>query len=478
MTHDLRRTLLLFAVIIIEGYVVLATELLAIRQTVPYVGSGTDTVSIVIAAVLMPLAFGYYKGGSFRPERRDGKLMGVRARLIRNILVSLAILVPGLSYLTMNFFFYQLIGAGLTHRLILITIYCALFIVTPVYLLGQTIPLISNYFTKERLARITGRILFFSTMGSFAGAVFSTLVLMAFLGVQNTAVFNFILLALLVLLLAKRKASETAAIAIALAVAGIGLNAPPVMKSLNVVGNNQYNLVTVFDDPKGFRHMSLNHMASSKYRASDDRKHLYIEFLEDQLIEKIPADAPPKDVLVIGAGAFTFGLDDEINRYDYIDIDPQLKDLAENLVLERKLLPNKTFTPVEARAFLRATDKKWDIIVIDVFLGGVTIPEHLVTREFFQQLREHLNEGGVVAANFMMSANFSNALSRNMDATFRSVFPFVTRTVIHGDHKVWTDSDLNDVNAIYIYRQRPGDDRVSIYTDDKNAMFFDKPQKY
>src|SRR5690606_19117236 len=123
-------------------------------------------------------------------------------------------------------------------------------------------PLISNYFTKERLARITGRILFFSTMGSFAGAVFSTLVLMAFLGVQNTAVFNFILLALLVLLLAKRKASETAAIAIALAVAGIGLNAPPVMKSLNVVGNNQYNLVTVFDDPKGFRHMSLNHMAS------------------------------------------------------------------------------------------------------------------------------------------------------------------------------------------------------------------------
>ena len=49
---------ILLAAIAIEGYVVLAVELLAIRQLTPYVGNATDTVAIVIAAVLLPLAFG------------------------------------------------------------------------------------------------------------------------------------------------------------------------------------------------------------------------------------------------------------------------------------------------------------------------------------------------------------------------------------------------------------------------------------
>jgi uncharacterized membrane protein (DUF441 family) len=49
---------LLLAAIAIEGYAVLAMELLAIRQLTPYVGNATDKIAIVIviAAVLLPLA--------------------------------------------------------------------------------------------------------------------------------------------------------------------------------------------------------------------------------------------------------------------------------------------------------------------------------------------------------------------------------------------------------------------------------------
>jgi hypothetical protein len=36
------KTRLFFLVILIEGYVVLACELLAIRQLIPFVGSGTE----------------------------------------------------------------------------------------------------------------------------------------------------------------------------------------------------------------------------------------------------------------------------------------------------------------------------------------------------------------------------------------------------------------------------------------------------
>ncbi len=43
---------LLLAAIAIEGYAVLAVELLAIRQLTPYAGNTSDTIANVIATVL------------------------------------------------------------------------------------------------------------------------------------------------------------------------------------------------------------------------------------------------------------------------------------------------------------------------------------------------------------------------------------------------------------------------------------------
>ena len=58
-----------------DGYVVLAVELVAIRQLTPYGGNATDIVAIVIAAVLLPLAFGY---GALPEELdRSGEFSGL-----------------------------------------------------------------------------------------------------------------------------------------------------------------------------------------------------------------------------------------------------------------------------------------------------------------------------------------------------------------------------------------------------------------
>lgn len=477
---SLKRTLLLFAVIIIEGYVVLSTELLAIRETIAYVGSGTDTVSIIIAAVLMPLAFGYYKGGHFKPFRWRGRMIGVREKLILNIMISMGILIVGLSYICMNVFFLTLIGMGYKHRLFLTALYAGIFLVTPVYLLGQTIPLVSNYFSKEKLARITGRILFFSTMGSFMGAVFSTLVLMATVGVHNTVSLNFVLLAVLVILLSKKKISERVIYAFGMAVVGIMLNSGYVMAKFNVIDNNQYNMVVVFpdDDGSGDIHMSLNHMGSSKYNPLTGAKHTYIEFAERQLIDPIPMDSEPKDFLIVGAGAFTFGLEDEFNNYDFVDIDGSLKEIAETHVLGKELTKNKHFIPIEARAYLMSTEKKYDVIFLDAYLGGVTVPEHLVTVDFYKQVKAHLKERGIVAMNFIVSASFSTPFSRHLDNTVRYVFPHVSRHVIMENYDLWNDDPQENENIIYMYRRHENENAREIYTDNRNRIFYDKPQEY
>ncbi len=476
---NIKRTLLLFTVIIIEGYVVLATELLAIRETVPYVGSGTDTVSIIIAAVLMPLAFGYYNGGRFRPyTNARGVHIGIRRKLILNILVSMVILTVGLSYVCMNIFFYTLMGMGVNHRLLLCALYAGIFLVTPVYLLGQTIPLISNYFTKEKLSRITGRILFFSTMGSFLGATFSTLVLMSTVGVHNTVSLNLVFLAILVVLLSKEKINETVVYAIGIALVAILANSANVMTLFNIVDNNKYNTVMVFKDDEGNMNMSLNHMGSSMYNPETGRKHLYIEFLERHLVDPIRQTNEPKKFLIIGAGAFTFGLEDKVNHYEYVDIDGSLKKIAEERVLMQKLGENKVFTPMEARAFLMGSKEKYDAIILDAYLGGVTVPEHLVTKEFYEQVKDHLTERGIVAMNFIVSPSFATPFSRHVDNTVRSVFPHVSRHVISENYNLWKDDPQDNQNIIYFYRRHPGENAKEIYTDDRNRIYYDKPQKH
>lgn len=472
---NLRLTLLLFSVIIIEGYVVLATELLAIREMVPFVGSGTDTVSIIIAAVLMPLAFGYYNGGHFRPFKRHGIYIGIRTKLILNILISMAILTVGLSYALMKVFFKTLIDTGITDHLLITAIFSVTFLVTPVYLLGQTIPLLSNYFNKESLSKITGRMLFFSTMGSFMGAVFSTLVLMSTVGVHNTVSFSIVLLAILVVMLAKKKTSKAALGACAMAIAAMLMNSHTVMRSFKIIDNNKYNTVMVYPDHLGNIHMTLNHMGSSMYNPQTGAKHDYIQFLEDQVIGQDTSD--PKDILVIGAGAFTFGLEDTYNKYEYVDIDGSLKEIAEDHVLKQKLSENKKFTPIEARSFLMGTDKKYDVIILDAYLGGFTVPEHLVTQEFYKQVSDHLKDDGIVGINLIASASFSTPMSRHMDNTIRSVFPFISRHAVGGDYQLSIDDPNLLENVIYLYKRHPGEKPNEIYTDNRNRIFYDKPRQ-
>ncbi|MGQ0527943.1 MAG: fused MFS/spermidine synthase [Alphaproteobacteria bacterium] len=471
------RTFLLFLVIILEGYVVLSTELLAIRQSISFVGSGTDTVSILIAAILMPLAFGYYAGGRFRPDPSKRWKKSVRSKLLFNLCASLAVLIFGLSYFPLTSFFFTLIDSGIEHRLALTAIYAALFLVVPVFLLGQTIPLVSHYFSKEKLAEITGRMLFFSTLGSFMGAVFSTLVLMATIGVHNTVSTNFIILAGLIFLLSKDKKAEVVICGVTLMFGGILMNSPHIMRVFHIVSDNQYNTTMVIENPNGDRHLVTNNNASSKYNPGTGDRHDYIEFAEEQAIGPILNSAAPKNVLVIGAGAFTFGVDDTTNHYDYVDIDPALKDISEDFILGQSLTGNKTFHPVEARAYLRSAKIKYDVVLLDAYLGNYSIPEHLVTREFFRQVRDVMNEGGVVVTNFIVSPNFNNAFSQRIDATFRSVFPYMSRHAIGNRYDAWNeDPDAVD-NVVYIARKNADDFSQGIYTDDKNTIFYDKPQR-
>jgi len=53
----------------------------------------------------------------------------------------------------------------------------------------------------------------------------------------------------------------------------------------------------------------------------------------------------------------------------------------------------------DARLALRRLPRDFDLIVLDAYSNQVEIPAHLSTLEFFEEVREHLTEGGWLAVN-------------------------------------------------------------------------------
>lgn len=461
-----------FLIIIVEGYVVLATELLAIRQLIPFVGSGTETVAIIVAAVLLPLAVGYYFGGKYKPKHKGKKFVNYREKLIRNIVKSSAIICLGLSYFFLEFFFPILNQIGISNRVSQTSIYTLLFIVWPVFLLGQTVPLISNYFSKAKLAEITGKMLFFSTLGSFLGSIFSTLVLMSTVGVRNTVIVNIALLVLLIFVAGKKSINDSKVLMLGIFAFTILLNSEQALRTFHIIADNNYsNIAVIPNEQEGATLLSINRSHSSTYSDNKEKRSSYVRYLEKAFIEPSLNNEIPKDILVIGAGGFIFGLDDTLNNYTFVDIDSSIKEIAEEHLLKRKLGPNKQFVAEPGETFVLHEEKKYDIIFLDAFSNRATIPPQLITEEFFRKVKKRLKDNGIVLFNVITSPSFADRFSIKLDNTLKKVFPNMNRQILGTSGDIWKKE--RNTNVIYMYFNDP-DASQDIYTNDKNTYFLDR----
>lgn len=123
-----------------------------------------------------------------------------------------------------------------------------------------------------------------------------------------------------------------------------------------------------------------------------------------------------------------------------------------------------------ARALLRQSHKQYDMVIIDLFFDPTSTSDHLITREFFEQVKAKTKGGGMIVGNFFGSPSFTDPLSKTLDTTLHSVFPYLNRQVIHKynawDNKAWDNIVYSAVNI---------HGNTTIYTDAKNKAMFDRP---
>lgn len=131
----------------------------------------------------------------------------------------------------------------------------------------------------------------------------------------------------------------------------------------------------------------------------------------------------PKNVLIIGLGGGTLSnviheLYPEAKIHN-VEIDPAVTKVARDYFnfIENDLV---TSSVQDGRIFIkRAAIKKqqYDWIILDAFNGDY-IPEHLLTKEFFEEVQSVLADGGIIAANTFSSSK----LYEHESATYHAVF--------------------------------------------------------
>ncbi len=416
--------LLAWVVAFAEGFSTLAVEVIAIRLAIPVVGSSMTLTGVLLAVILLALSAGYWHGG-----RLSSRWTGPRCRAALTVNLFLAALL----YAAVSFPF----EAGLLDRFLdaglglapAIGAAATLLFAAPVYLVAQSVPLLAELTNDEgKAGRASGRVLFYSTLGSVAGGIVTPVFLFPSFGVR---VSGYLICGLLFAAAALWTASRARA-AIVLAAAAVSLAAVNWAGLGTSIPANQrfrfdspHQTIRIVEEPSDTgrveRAMYLNGGRASAIFADSGETSVRYVLEADRLLGAEPCSY----VLAVGAAGFTFPRDAsriaEVERVDAVDVDPAVREIAERQFLLRPLPSKVRFFPLSARYALRrfrSQRARYGFTLLDAYTGKA-IPAELLSREFLADVRA---VSARTAANVILDRTAESDFARNVLATFRQAF--------------------------------------------------------
>lgn len=441
----------------------MSLELIAMRQLSGFVGSTAVTASIVIGCFMAFMSIGYYHGSVILL-----KLNSIRRDTERSFIVIALFIVLALSYILIDVYFMLMRVVGLESVVGQTAVYSLLFLSCGPYLFGRVTAQLSRYLNRYDRNSI-GRIMAVDTVGSVLGSLLTTLIVMPFIGVNHAIMALTALTLSGSLLIARRPDYIFSCIVLLMA---FMFNRNSLLTNLyGIVENNAVSTIAVkYEDAGNSKIMAINGSRSSKISNNRENWFGYVRFIEDNFLQTIPENEV-KDILVVGAGGFTMGLDDTRNNYVFVDIDKTLPEVSEKYFLPKKLGVNKKFVVADANQFLKEGEDKYDLIILDTYSGPNIIPFDLTTREYFFRAKNRLKPGGILVANIIMPVNFNGSWGQHMDNTIRSVFADNLLRQAIGNFNAWCEKGCPNNNIVYVYYNFKNDGKV--YSINKNSVFYD-----
>lgn len=414
-------------IVLISGACIMIVELSAGRILAPYVGVSLYTWTTIIGVIMGGISLGNYLGGKIADRFPSRGALGLL--LFASGLASLSIL-PAVTYmgghsLPSNF---QAVDR--------IVIWVSAIFFLPALTMGAITPVVIKLALKDlrQAGGLVGAMYAFNCFGSIFGTFATGFFLISWLGTRAVIW----LVALTLLLLGAffgqswRSKSRAVTLLLALAVFGSAFNWRDDWRAPAIVESNYYTIAisnrSVDNQP--VKALTLDYLIHSYVEMGNP---LFLGYGYHKIFAELTnyvrqgIDAPR--ALFIGGGGYNFPRYIEVvypqADIDVIEIDPAVTQVAYDQLGLPRDTRIKTFN-MDARMFFidYGTAPRYDLIFGDAF-NDLSIPYHLTTYEFNQQVKASLRPGGIYVANVIddyHEGNFLRSYIQTLKLSYKHVY--------------------------------------------------------
>jgi spermidine synthase len=425
----------LYLTVFFSGMTTLAVELAASRLVGNYFGASNLVWASIIGLILIYLTAGYALGGYWADRsphyRTFFQILAWGAFAVGLV----PVIARPILRLSANAFDQLQMGV-LFGSFVAVLI---LFIV-PIILLGTASPFALRLaiLDARRAGSVSGRLSALSTLGSFIGTFLPVLVLIPLVGTFRTfIVISGMMLTVALVGLWRTSGWQLAArfawmplIIVILGIFGVrGADKAP--DGLVYEGESSYNYIQVLEFDDGYRILRLNEgqgMHSVYHPTQLNYYGPWEQVLAGPFLNPAPYNPDQvKSMAIVGLAAgttarqATIAFGDDIH-IDGIEIDPEIVEAGRRYFDMNQ--PNLNVIVQDGRWALDHSERNYQIISIDAYRPPY-IPWHLTTREFFESVRDHLTDDGVMVINIGRGPSdrrLINAFSKTIAEVFPSLF--------------------------------------------------------
>ncbi len=395
-----------YAVTFIASFCILVIEIVAGRILAPFVGVSLYTWTSIIGVVLAGISIGAFLGGKLADRHPRRKTLGW------------LLLVSGLATLSIppvtNAVAAQQFPLSLMLRILTVT---TITFFIPSCILGMISPVVVRLAVRnmEKMGNVVGKIYAVSTLGSITGTFAAGFFLISWMGTRNIILLMGAILIVTSLLwgsLFRRKISALVLLVFPSLLVWATYDeafAPQLASNTYHYAETDYYTIkingsTSSDGKTRLEALVLDNLTHSFVNLADPQ---YIEYRYEKIYADVFAWRFRRDdsfkTLTIGGGGYTFPRYLEytypLATVDVVEIDPEITKIVHyflGLPLDTRI---RSYN-MDGRWFVMNCTETYDVIFVDAY-NDLSIPYHLTTREFAQQLKNILSADGFLLTNII-----------------------------------------------------------------------------
>jgi spermidine synthase len=437
---------MVWVIALASGTATLIVEVLWTRLFSQVLQNSVQTYALVLATFLLALSCGALVASALARLERIGPELLLAGLLLASG-AAVAVSGPLFAAATEG---VRMVGAGLGWNAYLATVALTTLTVmlVPGTVIGTVLPFLLRLLEREERGpgELIGRLVAINTVGAIAGSLVAGFVLLPWLGAARALLLTSALYALLaaVVLLARegselRPAAGLASAALASIVALLAVTAAPGALDPAATLRSDETLIAIRDGPAATvtvveRRGALTLRVNRSYILGGTAS---IDAERDQIVLPMLLHPDPRRVFVLGMGTgitagATLAFDiEEVVVCELID---------DVIVLAREHFapwaaglfddPRATVVADDGRSCLQRSDRRYDLMVSDLFVPWQAGTGSLYTRELYEAARARLDPGGLYVQwlpLYQIGREELDVVAATMDAVFDDV------VVLRGD---------------------------------------------